>query len=66
MDKLTVAETASIMDLDPQFLRIALQQGRFPFGVPVKRKGWRYYINKKRLYAYLEAEDLVQYTQKTG
>lgn len=27
--KLTVIEAAAIMDVDPQFLRIALRQGRF-------------------------------------
>ena len=52
--KLTVVEAAAIMDVDPQFLRIALQQGRFSeFGVAVKMKRWSYYINAERFYDYL-------------
>ena len=52
-EKLTVVEAAAIMDVDPQFLRVALQQGRFPFGAAVKMRRWVYYINTKRFYDYL-------------
>lgn len=53
-EKLSVVEAAAIMDVDPQFLRLALQQGKFPFGTAVKmEKRWAYYINKKRFYDYL-------------
>lgn len=52
-NKLTIPEAAKIMDVDPQFLRIALQQGRFPFGTAVKMKRWAYYINPKQFYDYL-------------
>lgn len=52
-EKITVVEAAAIMDVDPQFLRAALQQGRFPFGTAVKMKRWVYYINTKRFYDYL-------------
>jgi len=56
--KLTVVEAAAIMDVDPQFLRIALQQGRFPFGTAVKMRGrFSYYINAKRFYDYLAGLD---------
>ena len=55
MKKIAVVEAAKIMDVDPQFLRIGLQQGRFPFGVAVKmEKRWAYYVNAKRFNAYLE------------
>lgn len=47
--KLTVPEAAAIMDVDPQFLRIALRQGRFSeFGTAVKMKRWAYYINAEK------------------
>jgi hypothetical protein len=56
-DKISVPEAAAIMHVTPQFLRIALQQQRFPFGTAVKmRKQWRYYINTKQLYEYLRID----------
>ncbi len=59
MGRLTVSEAARVMDVDPQFLRIALQQERLPFGTAVKmKKRWAYYINARRFFAYLEAEDM--------
>ncbi len=55
--RLTVPEAAAIMDCDPQFLRIALQQGRFSeFGTAVKMRRWVYYINTERFYRYLKGE----------
>ncbi|MFA7136195.1 MAG: hypothetical protein WC125_10110 [Bacteroidales bacterium] len=57
--KLTVIEAAEIMDVDPQFLRIALQQGRFSeFGVAVKMRRWVYYINAERFHAYMAGRNL--------
>lgn len=56
-NKLTVVEAAAIMDVDPQFLRLALQQGRFPFGTAVRFKRWSYYINAERFYQYLKGEE---------
>ena len=54
MNRLTVTEAARIMDVDPQFLRLALQQGRFPFGVAVKcRKRYAYYVNKQKFESYI-------------
>ncbi|TEB08611.1 hypothetical protein Psch_02177 [Pelotomaculum schinkii] len=46
-------KAAAIMGVNPQFLRIALQQGKFPFGVAVKRKKWSYYINPEQFREYL-------------
>ncbi len=61
MDRLSVVSAAEIMDVDPQFLRLGLQQGRFPFGVAVKmKKRWAYYISADRFYAYLRGEDIAQ------
>lgn len=59
VERLTVSEAAAIMNVDPQFLRIALQQGRFSeFGVAVKMKRWAYYINAERFFSYLAGRDL--------
>lgn len=52
-NKITVPEAAAIMGVTPQFLRLALQQGRFTFGTAVKFKRWSYYINEKKFYEYL-------------
>lgn len=52
--KLTIVEAARHMDCDPQFLRIALRQGRFSeFGTAVKMRRWVYYINAERFFAYM-------------
>ena len=55
--KLTVLEAAEIMDVDPQMLRMALRQGRFPFGTAVQMEGrWTYYINTERFIRYMKGE----------
>ncbi len=52
--KITVPEAAALMNVDPQFLRNALQQNKFDFGVAVKmRKKWSYYINSHKFYDYI-------------
>ena len=33
---ITVQQAAEIMSVTPQFLRLAIMEGRFPFGVGVK------------------------------
>ena len=54
MNKITVPEAAKIMGCDPQFLRLALQQERFGFGVAVRcRKRFAYYVNKQKFDEYL-------------
>lgn len=49
MSSLSVREAAERLDMPPQLLRVALQQGKLPFGVAVKRGRWSYYINRRRL-----------------
>lgn len=56
MRKITVPEAAAIMGVTPQFLRLALQQGRFPFGAAVKMKRWSYYINPEQFRKYVAGE----------
>ena len=51
-----VSEAAKKLNMNTQTLRLALQQGLFPFGVAVKTSENRftYYINPTRLERYLE------------
>ena len=51
--KFTVPEAAAMMGVTPQFLRLGLRQGRFPFGTAVKLKRWSYYINSNHFMEYL-------------
>lgn len=54
-----VSEAAKKLDMNPQTLRLALQQGLFPFGVAVKtsENRYTYKIFATRLEKYLEGED---------
>ena len=55
---MTVEDAAKYIGMNPQTLRLALQQGLFPFGVAVKtsEKRYTYYICKQRLENYLESK----------
>ena len=55
--KIPVNEAAAIMGVTPMFLRLALREGRFPFGTAVKFRRWSYYINAERFYAYLQGKE---------
>lgn len=57
-ENLTIPEAAAIMGVSPQFLRAALQQERFPFGVAVKMTQNEFYINPIRFVLYMEGADL--------
>jgi len=63
VEKLTVPEAAAIMGVTPQFLRMGLRHGKFPFGTAVKFKRWSYYINAERFYAYLAGRDMDKHGQ---
>ena len=53
----TTKEAAKLLNISEQGLRLALQQGVFPFGVAVKHKqNHEYYIYKVRLEKYLKGE----------
>ena len=54
-----VSEAAKKLDMNPQTLRLALQQGLFPFGVAVKtsKNRYTYKIFTNRLEKYLEGVD---------
>ena len=57
--ELLVEEAAKHLEMNPQTLRLALQQGLFPFGVAVKTSPNRYTykIFPNRLTKYLEGMD---------
>lgn len=52
--EITVQQAASIMKVTPRFLQVALQQGKFPFGVGVQMERWAYYINTTRFIRYMK------------
>ena len=56
--EMRVSEAAKKLNMNTQTLRLALQQGKFPFGEAVKtsEKRWTYYINPTRLNLYLKGE----------
>ncbi len=56
--KISVKEASGLLGIREQALRIALQQGRFPFGTAIETKSGRYmyYINAERLNKYLKGE----------
>jgi hypothetical protein len=49
-NKLTVHEAAALMDVSPQFVRIGLQQGVFPWGYALKLTGkkFAYFISRQK------------------
>lgn len=56
-NRLSVKEAAHLMGVSEQFLRIGLQQGKFPFGTAVKTSSkWSYYINTTQFLRYIGAE----------
>ena len=59
VETLSVEETAKILNVFPQYIRIGLQNGRFPFGVAVKREKsqhWNYLIIKSKLEKFVASE----------
>ncbi len=56
---ITIQEAASIMGIAPQFLRAALIQERFPFGIAVKMTQNEFYINTRRFILYMEGADFL-------
>lgn len=54
-----VDEAAKKLNMNTQTLRLALQQGLFPFGCAVRtsKNRYTYYVNPTRLEKYLGGED---------
>lgn len=60
MERVSVKETASLLGVSQQFVRIGMQRGWLPIGSCVKMSSkWTYWISPKRLHAYLEGKDIV-------
>lgn len=59
-DRISVSEASRRMGVTPQFLRMGLRTGKFPFGTAVQMPGgrWSYYINATRLERYMAGADL--------
>ena len=53
-----VNEAALIMGVSAQFLRMALLQEKFSFGVGVKMGQNEFYINTERFLLYMKGSDL--------
>ncbi len=54
---MTIFDCALMMGKSPQFVRIGLQNGVFPFGFAVKMSSkWCYYINDVRFNKYMEGD----------
>ena len=54
MKTLSVKQTAKILEKPEQFIRLGLQQNKFPFGAAVKNeKEFSYVIYKKKLEDYI-------------
>lgn len=46
-------EAAVILNVSPQFVRVAMQQGKLPIGTAIKMSSiWTYHISEKLLHDY--------------
>lgn len=46
-------EAAVILNVSPQFVRVAMQQGKLPIGTAIKMSSiWTYHISEKLLHEY--------------
>lgn len=53
---INVPVAAKIMNVSPQFLRLALIQGKFPFGIGIEMGQNEFYINTVRFIKYMQGE----------
>lgn len=50
-NRLTVRDTASLMNVSQEFVRAGLQQGLFPWGYALKMSTqWTYFVNANKFY----------------
>lgn len=57
-------EAAAILNVSPQFVRIAMQQGKLPIGTAVQMSSiWTYHISEKLLQEY-SGKDIEQELMK--
>lgn len=57
--RMPVVEAAEILGINPQLLRLGLQQGRFPFGTAIQtsKRRWSYYVNRRKFFEYLNGQN---------
>lgn len=49
MNRMTISETARLMNVSEQFIRIGLQRGIFPWGYAVKMSSrWTYFVSPEK------------------
>jgi len=54
-NRLSIKEAATLMEVSEQFVRVGLQNNKFPFGYAIRNKTrWNYYISP------------VKFTEATG
>ena len=57
--RVSVNEAARRMGVTPQFLRLGLRAGKFPFGTAVKMSSeWTYYISRTRFELWMAGRDI--------
>lgn len=57
LKKMSVKNAAQLMGVSEQFIRIGLQNNRFPFGSAVKKSSrWTYHISPMAFYRYMGLE----------
>ena len=67
MERLTIRETAELLGVSEQFVRIGMQRGLLPIGTAVKLSSrWTYYITRERVIAYMEGRDIKMPPAATG
>lgn len=64
-ERMPVVEAAEMLGMNPQLLRLGLQQDRFPFGVAIQTspRRWSYYINRQKFFEYLNGNKSEQNSQ---
>ena len=58
-ERMPVVEAAEMLGMNPQLLRLGLQQDRFPFGVAIQtsKRRWSYYVNRRKFFEYLNGQN---------
>lgn len=62
--RILTTEAAAILNVSPQFVRVAMQQGKLPIGTAIKMSSiWTYHISEKLLQDY-SGKDVMQELEK--
>lgn len=63
MERISIIKAAEQMGVSDQFLRVALQNNKFPFGtaIQISTNRWTYYINPAAFEKFLRGELLCSY-----